>query len=96
MYLVEGLQSRIPLNKVLPFADGGNRTSIFFQGCDLKCSLRQGPAIGALHIGWYARSVSGIPQVPLHTIGNVFCFVLTPTTSNASQPVHIRLSDVHW
>ncbi|MGH4038043.1 MAG: radical SAM protein [Sphaerochaeta sp.] len=42
----EGLQSKLPLHKVLPFAnvDGlGNRTSIFVQGCDIRCLYCHNP-----------------------------------------------------
>lgn len=46
MYSKDELQNKLPLHKVLPFAnvDGiGNRTSIFVQGCDIRCIYCHNP-----------------------------------------------------
>lgn len=87
MYSREELQSKIPLNKVLPFAnvDGiGNRTSIFVQGCDLRCLYCHNPE--TQDVQYKEREVS--IEALIHEIEPYFPYVRGVTVSGGEPTLY--------
>lgn len=85
----EELQSKIPLNKVLPFAnvDGiGNRTSIFVQGCDLRCVYCHNPE--TQDVRFKEREVS-IEEL-IHEIEPYFPYIRGVTVSGGEPTLYSK------